>query len=46
MFVSQSFAKNIGLYGQRVGALHVVVPNKDIAEKVLSQIKYLVCYKE
>ena len=39
MFVSQSFAKNMGLYGQRVGALHVVVPNKDIAEKVLSQIK-------
>lgn len=39
MFVSQSFAKNMGLYGERVGALHLVVPNKDITEKVMSQIK-------
>ena len=28
MFVSQSFAKNMGLYGERVGALHVVTPDK------------------
>jgi aspartate/tyrosine/aromatic aminotransferase len=27
MFVSQSFAKNMGLYGERVGALHVVTPD-------------------
>jgi aspartate aminotransferase len=24
MIVAQSFAKNIGLYGERIGALHVV----------------------
>ena len=40
MFVSQSFAKNMGLYGERVGALHIVVPNRNITEKVMSQIKY------
>lgn len=28
MFVAQSFAKNMGLYGERVGALHVVVNNR------------------
>lgn len=39
MFVSQSFAKNIGLYGERVGALHIVTPNKDTTSKVISQIK-------
>lgn len=29
MIVAQSFAKNIGLYGERIGALHVVTPCKD-----------------
>jgi aspartate/tyrosine/aromatic aminotransferase len=24
MIISQSFAKNMGLYGERIGALHVV----------------------
>jgi aspartate aminotransferase len=28
MFVSQSYAKNMGLYGERIGALHIVTPNK------------------
>jgi aspartate aminotransferase len=28
MLVSQSFAKNMGLYGERVGALHVVTKDK------------------
>ena len=28
MLVAQSFAKNMGLYGERVGALHLVTPNK------------------
>ena len=46
MFISQSFAKNMGLYGERVGALHIVVPNKDITEKVMSQIKYTFYYLE
>ena len=39
MFISQSFAKNMGLYGERIGALHVITDNKETAEKVLSQIK-------
>jgi aspartate aminotransferase len=27
MFVAQSFSKNMGLYGERVGALHIVAHN-------------------
>jgi aspartate/tyrosine/aromatic aminotransferase len=40
MIIAQSFAKNMGLYGERVGALHFVTSCKDTCEKVLSQIKY------
>lgn len=36
--VAQSFSKNLGLYGQRVGAFHVVCSNPDAAKKVASQI--------
>jgi aspartate/tyrosine/aromatic aminotransferase len=39
MIVTYSFAKNFGLYGERIGALHVVCSNKDAAERVLSQLK-------
>lgn len=39
MVVAQSYAKNMGLYGERVGALHVVCANTKTAEKVLSQLK-------
>ena len=46
LFVCQSFAKNMGLYGERVGALHIVVSNKDIADKVLSQLKYILHHLE
>lgn len=28
MLVAQSFAKNMGLYGERVGAIHLVTPNR------------------
>uniref|UniRef100_A0A1J3JD87 Aspartate aminotransferase n=1 Tax=Noccaea caerulescens TaxID=107243 RepID=A0A1J3JD87_NOCCA len=42
LFASQSFAKNMGLYGERVGALHVVLPTKDSAERVVSQIKVII----
>lgn len=35
----QSFSKNFGLYGQRVGALSVIGGNKDEADAVLSQLK-------
>ena len=41
MFICQSFAKNMGMYGERIGALHIVVSNKDIADKLSSQVKYL-----
>lgn len=38
LFISQSFAKNFGLYGERIGALHIVTSDKPTAEKVLSQV--------
>ena len=28
MLVSQSYAKNMGLYGHRTGAIHIVSPDK------------------
>jgi len=42
MFVSQSYAKNMGLYGERIGALHVVTLNTTTAENVLSQLKIII----
>merc|ERR1719436_413858 len=41
-FVSQSFAKNFGLYGERIGYIHVKCANKDMAAAVLSQVKILI----
>lgn len=32
IFVCQSFAKNVGMYGERVGALHVVLPSGESTE--------------
>lgn len=40
--VAQSFAKNMGLYGERTGAVHFVCANKDEATRVLSQVKIIV----
>ncbi|KAJ6134944.1 pyridoxal phosphate-dependent transferase [Penicillium capsulatum] len=42
--VAQSFSKNFGLYGQRVGALHVVTPTatEDVSQKVLANLCHLV----
>jgi aspartate aminotransferase len=37
--VVQSFSKNFGLYGQRVGALSVVAADPEEASRVLSQLK-------
>lgn len=37
----QSFAKNAGLYGERVGALHVVAPTEEVAVRVKSQLSVL-----
>ncbi|THG09208.1 hypothetical protein TEA_022838 [Camellia sinensis var. sinensis] len=37
--VAQSYAKNMGLYGERVGALSIVCKNADVASRVESQLK-------
>lgn len=37
--VAQSLAKNFGLYGERIGALHIICTNQDVKDKVLSQVK-------
>jgi aspartate/tyrosine/aromatic aminotransferase len=42
MIITQSFAKNFGLYGERVGALHFVCANTDQAKRVLSQVEVIV----
>ncbi|KAL0947026.1 hypothetical protein HGRIS_013169 [Hohenbuehelia grisea] len=41
LLVCQSFAKNAGLYGERVGALHLVSKTKDAADRVKSQMSVL-----
>ena len=38
----QSFSKNFGLYGQRVGALSVVGATEDEANRVVSQMKMVI----
>merc|ERR1711972_681024 len=42
MFMCQSFAKNLGLYGERIGMLHVLCASKPEADAVLSQLKMVV----
>ncbi|GBF87409.1 aspartate, mitochondrial [Raphidocelis subcapitata] len=37
--VSQSYAKNMGMYGQRIGAFSIVCDSKDEAARVESQMK-------
>lgn len=39
MMLCQSFAKNMGLYGERTGAFTIICETKDIAVKMMSQIK-------
>eukprot|EP00960_Hanusia_phi_P069763 767160-Hanusia_phi.AAC.3 len=39
LFVTQSYSKNFGLYGERIGALNVLVNDADTAVKVQSQLK-------
>jgi aspartate aminotransferase len=41
IMVAQSYSKNLGLYGERVGALNVVLNDADAARRVLSQLKRL-----
>lgn len=40
--VTQSFAKNMGLYGERFGMIHIFTHNEVTAENVLSQLKIVI----
>ena len=40
--VASSFSKSFSLYGERAGALSMVLPNQDEAQRVLSQLKRVV----
>jgi len=42
MLLAQSFAKNMGLYGERVGALSVVCASKAVAARVEGQLKLVI----
>lgn len=42
IIITQSFAKNMGMYGERVGAIHFVTSNAAAAANVLSQVKIIV----
>lgn len=41
-FLAQSFAKNMGLYGERVGAFTIACSKREEADKCLSQLKILI----
>ncbi|XVE70431.1 hypothetical protein DITRI_Ditri10aG0072200 [Diplodiscus trichospermus] len=40
--IAQSYAKNMGLYGERVGALSIVCKAADVASRVESQLKLVI----
>ncbi|KAF5742975.1 aspartate aminotransferase cytoplasmic [Tripterygium wilfordii] len=40
--VAQSYAKNMGLYGERVGALSIVCKKADVSSRVESQLKLVI----
>jgi aspartate aminotransferase len=40
LFIAQSFAKNLGLYGQRVGCLTVVVKDASVVKPMHSNMWY------
>lgn len=42
MTICQSFAKNFGMYGERVGALHLLTNDADVAAKCASQLNILI----
>eukprot|EP00919_Chromeraceae_sp_WS-2016_P075325 GHVR01178192.1.p1 GENE.GHVR01178192.1~~GHVR01178192.1.p1 ORF type:complete len:414 (+),score=84.05 GHVR01178192.1:34-1242(+) len=42
MLVAQSFAKNLGLYGERMGMLHVVCTTPAQAKNVISRVKLVI----
>ena len=41
MCVAQSFAKNLGLYGQRAGCFHFITHDVDTKTRILSQLEIL-----
>ncbi|KAF9246207.1 aspartate amino-transferase [Melanogaster broomeanus] len=41
MLVCQSFAKNAGLYSERIGALHIISPSKEVADRIKSQLSVI-----
>ncbi|KAJ3568692.1 hypothetical protein NP233_g5544 [Leucocoprinus birnbaumii] len=41
LLICQSFAKNAGLYGERVGALHFVVEDSETVNRVQSQLSLM-----
>jgi len=42
MFLCQSFAKNLGLYGERIGCLHAICGSPAEAKVVASQLKMVI----
>ena len=42
MLVANSFSKNFGLYGERVGSISVICDNKEAIPKISSQLKQLI----
>uniref|UniRef100_A0A1J3HNB0 Aspartate aminotransferase n=1 Tax=Noccaea caerulescens TaxID=107243 RepID=A0A1J3HNB0_NOCCA len=40
--IAQSFAKNMGLYGERIGALTIVCESEEVARKVYGQVLLVV----
>lgn len=42
IILSQSFSKNMGLYGERAGAFSIICHDKDEAARVMSQVKILI----
>ena len=42
ILLAQSYAKNMGLYGERIGALSVVCESQEVKDKVLSQLKIII----
>lgn len=42
LLLAQSFAKNMGLYGERTGAFTLICESKEEAAKCMSQIKILI----
>lgn len=42
LLIAQSYAKNLGLYGERVGALTFVCGSPEVAARVESQLKMVI----